>query len=85
MAKSNGKGEDNDISKGAVESDSPDQPTNTDLHGQNPHHFYNELPKDSDTDFPEPGSSPEHSGQKQGPIPGTAIKPDIETVSRCCR
>jgi hypothetical protein len=77
-------GEDNDISKGAVESDSPEQPTNTTMEGQNPHH-YNEMPKDSDTDFPEPGGSPEHSGQKQGPIPGASTKPDLEAVSRCCR
>jgi hypothetical protein len=81
----NGQSRDNDGAKGAVENDRPEAPTNTNLHGQNPHHFYDELPKDHDTDFPEPGSSPEHSGQKQGSIPGTAIKPDVETTSRCCR
>jgi hypothetical protein len=80
-----GNGRDNDEKKGAVENDSPEQPTNTNLHGQNPHHFYDELPKDFDTDFPEPGSNPEHSGQKQGPPPGTGMKPEVETVSRCCR
>ncbi len=52
--------------KGAVEQDRPGQPTNTDgLRGQNDHRDQRPIKKGSDTDFPEPGSSPEYSMQKQ--------------------
>ncbi len=59
---------DGDIHKGAVEDDSPhtleDRPAHTNsLSGQIGHRDANEDLKDNDTDYPEPGSSPEHSGQ----------------------
>jgi len=72
---------DSDSSKGAVEPDhsqphSDDHPTRPDLRGnlatQLPHRqpgnpFY-DLTEDNDTDFPEPGSSPEHSGQRSSAV-----------------
>ncbi len=68
---------DSDARKGTVEHDAPQPPasdaaTRPDLHGnlssQLPHRqsgnpFY-DLTEDNDTDFPEPGSNPEHSGQR---------------------
>jgi hypothetical protein len=68
---------DNDLNKGATESETPesrpsDQPTRPDIHGnmsdQLPHRGLEDeednLDEDNGTDFPEPGSNPEHSGQK---------------------
>jgi hypothetical protein len=57
---------DSDIHKGAVEQEIS-QPSSTglpNLHDQLGHRDEDELIKDADTDFPEPGSSPEHSGQR---------------------
>ncbi len=51
--------------KGAVEQDSPGQKTNTSLSGQLPHRNENPLVKSRDTDFPEPGENPEHSGEPE--------------------
>jgi hypothetical protein len=51
--------------KGAVEQDSPEQETNTSLSGQLPHRTENPLVKSNDTDFPEPGENPEHSGEPE--------------------
>ncbi|HVZ17594.1 MAG TPA: hypothetical protein VG897_10785 [Terriglobales bacterium] len=51
--------------KGAVEQDSPEQETNTSLRGQLPHRHENPLVKSRDTDFPEPGENPEHSGEPE--------------------
>jgi len=51
--------------KGAVEQDSPEQETNTSLAGQLPHRNENPLVKSRDTDFPEPGENPEHSGEPE--------------------
>jgi hypothetical protein len=56
---------DQDAGKGAVEQDSPDQPTNTSLSGQLPHRTENPLVKASDSDLPEPGENPEHSGEAE--------------------
>lgn len=47
---------DQDCSKGAVESE-------TSLTGQLGHRDQDPLIKSSDTDFPEPGGNPEHSGE----------------------
>ncbi len=55
---------DQDCSKGAVESDS-NQPGNTSLQGQLGHRDQDPLLKSSDSDFPEPGGSPEHSGEPE--------------------
>lgn len=56
---------DSDLHKGAVEEETPKRSSNADpnLHGQLGHRDQDELLKDADTDFPEPGSSPEHSGE----------------------
>ncbi len=54
---------DADFNKGAVEGDRPSQDTNTSLQGQLPHRGQNPTIKARDTDFPEPGESPEHSGE----------------------
>jgi hypothetical protein len=55
---------DQDRGKGAVEQDQPKQPGNTSMRGQLGHRDQDPLLKSSDTDFPEPGPSPEHSGDK---------------------
>lgn len=64
---------DSDASKGASENEtpqscSPNHPTRPDLHGnlssQLPHRNTSDLAESADTDFPEPGSNPEHSGQR---------------------
>ena len=51
---------DQDCGKGAVEGDG-----NTSLTGQLGHRDQNPLLKDNDTDFPEPGGNPEHSGEPE--------------------
>ncbi len=56
---------DQDAGKGAVEQDDRSEPTNTSLKGQLGHRSRNPLVKDNDTDFPEPGGNPEHSGEPQ--------------------
>lgn len=50
--------------KGAVEPESPEQDGNTSLQGQLGHRNENPLVKGNDTDFPEPGENPEHSGEQ---------------------
>ncbi len=54
---------DQDFAKGAVEQDDRTQPGNTSLQGQLGHRDQDPLLKDADTDFPEPGENPEHSGE----------------------
>jgi hypothetical protein len=59
---------DGDAQKGAIESQSPnDKPKGANLHSnladQLPHRDTNEWLEGADSDFPEPGSNPEHSGQ----------------------
>lgn len=56
---------DADEQKGAVEQDRPAQSTNTSLSGQLPHRTDNRLVKASDSDFPEPGSNEEHTGEPE--------------------
>jgi hypothetical protein len=58
---------DNDIRKGASEQESgaPGQADGHNLNSQLGHRDEDEMLKDADSDFPEPGSSPEHSGQRQ--------------------
>lgn len=58
---------DEDSGKGAVEQDRPDQRTNVAFAGQNGHRDQDPLLKSNDSDYPEPGQSPEHSGEPQGP------------------
>jgi len=56
---------DQDRGKGAVEQDELNQRGNTSLQGQLGHRDQDDLLKSSDTDFPEPGESPEHSGEPE--------------------
>jgi hypothetical protein len=56
---------DQDRSKGALEQDDPRQEGNTSLGGQLGHRDQDPMLKSADTDFPEPGESPEHSGEKE--------------------
>ena len=60
---------DADAQKGAIESESPaDKPKGSGLRDsladQLPHRPHDGLIEGDDTDFPEPGSNPEHSGQR---------------------
>jgi len=56
---------DADINKGAIEDVPPDQSQPGESHNrlsnQLPHREHDDEIKDNDTDFPEPGSNPEHS------------------------
>jgi hypothetical protein len=52
---------DPDRAKGATEGEERDQDSNAGLAGQLGHRDQDPLLKDADTDFPEPGGSPEHS------------------------
>ena len=59
--------EDQDAGKGAVEQDRPEQRTNVaPLDAQLDHRYQDPLNKQSDSDLPEPGQNPEHSGEPQG-------------------
>lgn len=57
---------DSDVRKGAVEQEIsvPGQEGEPNLHGQLGHRDQDEMLKDADSDYPEPGSNPEHSGQR---------------------
>ena len=57
---------DEDLKKGAVETDKPGDRSQTSLEGQLPHRPQDPRIKGRDTDFPEPGENPEHSGQRTG-------------------
>jgi len=63
------KTKDQDRLKGALEQDDREQPGNASLQGQLGHRDQNPLLKQFDTDFPEPGENPEHSGEPQEPKP----------------
>jgi hypothetical protein len=52
-----------DREKGAVEDDDRVARTNTSMAGQLGHRDQDPLLKAFDTDFPEPGENPEHSGE----------------------
>ncbi len=52
---------DADLHKGAVESDRPEQERNVSERGQLGHRNLDDIAAGLDTDFPEPGESPEHS------------------------
>jgi hypothetical protein len=54
---------DQDRAKGAVEQDENNQGGNTSMNGQLGHRDQDPMIKDADSDFPEPGQSPEHSGE----------------------
>lgn len=54
---------DPDRAKGAVESDEHHHDGNLALSEQLGHRDQDSLIKDSDSDFPEPGGNPEHTGE----------------------
>ena len=56
---------DQDSSKGAVEADDRKSPGNNGLQEQLGHRDQDPLIKNADTDFPEPGENPEHSGEPE--------------------
>ena len=56
---------DQDKSKGASEEDNSKQPGNLALQGQLGHRDPDPIIKDADSDSPEPGASPEHSGEPE--------------------
>ncbi len=53
---------DQDRGKGAVEPDGQDSGANTSMEGQQGHRG-NRTAASTDSDFPEPGGNPEHSGE----------------------
>ncbi len=55
---------DPDGAKGATETEEHNHDGNIGLEEQLGHRDQNPLLKDADSDFPEPGGSPEHSGGK---------------------
>jgi hypothetical protein len=56
---------DQDTTKGAIETENHDTPGNPGLQGQLGHRDQDPMLKDADSDFPEPGENPEHSGEPQ--------------------
>jgi len=56
---------DQDAAKGAKELDEPTIGENIGLRDQLGHRDQDPMLKDADSDFPEPGQSPEHSGEPQ--------------------
>lgn len=54
---------DQDLEKGAIETEDHQTPGNLGLQGQLGHRDQDPMLKDADTDFPEPGENPEHSGE----------------------
>lgn len=57
--------QDNDLKKGAVEPERPGQHSQTSLEGQLGHRPADSRIQGRDSDFPEPGENPEHSGQNK--------------------
>ena len=53
---------DQDTAKGATETEKHDAPGNIGLQQQLGHRDQDPMIKGADTDFPEPGENPEHSG-----------------------
>ena len=60
---------DQDAAKGAMETEDHQIPGNIGLQQQLGHRDQDAMIKDADTDFPEPGENPEHSG---GPVSNQA-------------
>lgn len=54
---------DQDRFKGALEKEDQGQEGNSSMQGQLGHRDQDPMLKAADTDFPEPGESPEHSGE----------------------
>jgi len=58
-------GKDQDRMKGAVEQEEPGQTGNTSMQGQLGHRDQDPMLKDADSDFPERGENPEHTGESE--------------------
>jgi hypothetical protein len=56
---------DQDAMKGAKETEDHKEAGNVGLQEQLGHRDQDEMLKDADSDFPEPGQNPEHSGEPQ--------------------
>ena len=56
---------DPDAAKGATEDGPKDHHDNTSMKGQIGHRDQDSLLKDADSDYPEPGLNPEHTGEPQ--------------------
>jgi len=56
---------DQDVSKGAQETEDHKTPGNIGLQEQLGHRDQDPMLKGADTDFPEPGENPEHTGERQ--------------------
>ncbi len=56
---------DQDAAKGATEAEDQKTPGNIGLQEQLGHRDQDPMLKDADSDFPEPGLSPEHSGEPE--------------------
>ena len=56
---------DQDRLKGALEPDDRSQPGNNSMQGQLGHRDQDPILKAADSDFPEPGENPEHSGEEK--------------------
>jgi hypothetical protein len=56
---------DQDRFKGAVEQEDRQQAGNTSMSGQLGHRDQDPMLKSADTDFPEPGENPEHTGEPE--------------------
>ena len=59
------EGKDQDRLKGAMEQDDRTQTGNNSMQGQLGHRDQDPMLKAADTDFPEPGENPEHTGSKE--------------------
>lgn len=59
---------DQDAGKGATETEDHKKPGNNGMQEQIGHRDQDPMLKDADTDFPEPGDSPEHSGEPKRKI-----------------
>lgn len=56
---------DQDAGKGASETEDHKEPGNIGLQEQLGHRDQDPMLKDADTDFPEPGENPEHTGEPE--------------------
>lgn len=56
---------DQDLAKGAIETENHHGEGNAGLQGQLGHRDQDPMLKDADSDFPEPGQNPEHSGEPE--------------------
>ena len=56
---------DQDAAKGATEAEDHKNPVNVSQQEQLGHRDQDSMLKDADSDFPEPGQNPEHSGEPE--------------------